>query len=130
MHFKDGLSNTFLVGERRSRSALNGQYSGGDTIWAGANDDNFPDWQGFSMHMGSCDQNSPLNQKTTTAPSAAGGQPFISFSSSHTGGAHFLLGDGSVRFISDSIATGPVGKPGSTYQNLAALYDGQVVSDF
>jgi hypothetical protein len=35
-----------------------------------------------------------------------------------------------VRFISDSIASGPTGKPGSAYQNLAALADGQVVGDY
>ncbi len=72
--YTDGLSNTFLVGERRSPAVVNGQYTGGDTIWAGANDDNFPDFQGFSMHMGACDQASTLNLKTATPPSAAGGQ--------------------------------------------------------
>jgi hypothetical protein len=81
MNYTDGLSNTFLVGERRSPDSVNGKYTGGDTIWAGAADDNFPDWQGFSMHLGACDQASPLNQKTATAPSAMGGQPFIAFSS-------------------------------------------------
>lgn len=128
--FKDGLSNSFLVGERRSPIAVNGLFTGGDTIWSGANDDNFPDWQGFAMHLGSCDPISPLNQKIATAPSALSGQPFITFSSLHSGGAHFLLGDGSVRFISDSIATGPVGKAGSTYQNLASLADGQVLGEY
>lgn len=130
-NFQDGLSNTFLVGERRSPTALGGKYTGGDTIWCGAQDDYiFPDWQGFSMHIGSCDLNSPLNQKTTTAPSAASAQPYVAFSSTHPAGAHFLMGDGSVQFISDSIATGPAGKPGSTYQNLAALADGQVIGSY
>lgn len=129
-HYRDGLSSTFLVGERRSPAALNGTFTGGDTIWAGSNDDNFPDWQGFSMHIGACDQASPLNLKSTTAPSAASGQPFIAFSSMHSGGGNFLFGDGAVRFISDSIATGPPAKRGSTYQNLAAIADAQPVSDY
>jgi prepilin-type N-terminal cleavage/methylation domain-containing protein len=129
VHFRDGLSNTFLIGERRSPEVLNGKFTGGDTIWAGSADDNFPDWQGFSMHLGACDQASPLNMKTTTAPSAAAGQPFIAFSSLHSGGAHFLIGDGSVRFISDSIATGPPATAGSTYQNLASIADGQALGD-
>jgi prepilin-type processing-associated H-X9-DG protein len=130
LNYTDGLSNTFLVGERSSPGSVAGKFTGGDTIWAGSGDDNFPDWQGFSMHLGACDQASPLNQKTVAAPSAAGGQPFIAFSSSHTGGAHFLLGDGSVRFVGDSIATGPPAIAGSTYQNLAALTDGQVIGDY
>ncbi len=69
--YRDGLSNTFLVGERRSPAALGGQFVGGDTIWAGAIDDTFPEWQGFSIHIGACDPASPLNQKTATPPSAA-----------------------------------------------------------
>lgn len=129
-HYRDGLSSTFLVGERRSPGTNNGKFTGGDTIWAGSNDDNFPDWQGFSLHLGSCDQLSPLNLKSTTAPSATSGQPFIAFSSMHPGGAHFLFGDGGVRFISDSIATGPPATRGSTYQNLAAIADGQPVGDY
>jgi prepilin-type N-terminal cleavage/methylation domain-containing protein len=130
VHYRDGLSNTFLVGERRSPETVGGKFTGGDAIWAGAADDNFPDWQGFSMHLGACDQASPLNMKTTTAPSAASGQPFIAFSSLHAGGAFFLMGDGSVRFISDSIASGPPATPGSTYQNLASIADGQALGDF
>ncbi len=128
--YRDGLSNTFLVGERRSPAAITGQYVGGDTIWAGTNDDNFPDWQGFSLHIGTCDLASPLNQKTATPPSAAGGQPYIGFSSLHAGGANFLFGDGSVHFINENIATGPPAKPGSTYQNLAAIADGQAVGNY
>ncbi len=80
------------------------------------------------MHMGACDQASPLNQKTPTPPSSAGGQPYIGYGSAHTGGAQFVFGDGSVHFISDGIATGPPGVPGSTYQNLAAIADGQRIS--
>jgi type II secretory pathway pseudopilin PulG len=128
--YTDGLSNTFLVGERRSPGTINGQFTGGDTIWAGASDDNFPDWQGFAMHVGACDPASPLNLKTTTAPSANGPAPYLAFSSVHAGGGHFLMGDGAVRFISESIATGPPAKPGSIYQNLAAIADGQVIGEF
>lgn len=128
--YTDGLSNTFLVGERRTPGTAGGLFTGGDTIWAGSNDDNFPDWQGFSMHLGVCDQGSLLNLKTATPPSATGPEPYISFSSMHAGGGHFLLGDGGVRFINDGIATGPPAQRGSTYQNLAAIADGQPLGEF
>jgi prepilin-type N-terminal cleavage/methylation domain-containing protein/prepilin-type processing-associated H-X9-DG protein len=129
-NYTDGLSNTILVGERRSPDNVNGQFTGGDTIWAGAGDDNFPDWQGFALHLGACDQASPMNQKTPTVPSGLSGQPYLAFSSLHAGGAQFLMGDGSARFISDSIATGPPAKAGSTYQNLAAISDGQAIGEY
>jgi hypothetical protein len=40
------------------------------------------------------------------------------------------MGDGAVRFVSESIATGPTNAGGATYQNLAGIYDGQVLGDF
>ena len=128
--FTDGLSNTFVIGERRSPGTVNGLYTGGDTIWAGSNDNFFPPWQGYAVHQGLCDLNSNLNVKVATAPSSSNYSPYLAFSSLHVGGGHFLLGDGSVRFISDNIATGTSGLPGSTYQNLAALSDGQVLGEF
>jgi prepilin-type N-terminal cleavage/methylation domain-containing protein len=71
------------------------------------------------------------------APLSVGGIYKI-FNSGHTGGAHFTMGDGSVRFISENIdhtattfansnnGTGPFG----TYQRLAAISDGQPVGEF
>ncbi len=51
-------------------------------------------------------------------PMAVGG-----YSSHHTGGAHFTLGDGSVRFISQNIEL-------TLFQHLANRHDGELVSDF
>lgn len=45
------------------------------------------------------------------------------FSSYHTGGGHFGIGDGSVRFLSQNINQ-------SVYEALANRHDGQLISDF
>jgi prepilin-type processing-associated H-X9-DG protein len=44
-------------------------------------------------------------------------------SSFHVGGAHFLMGDGSVRFISQNIDP-------KTFRNLAHRSDGEMLKDF
>jgi len=45
------------------------------------------------------------------------------YRSEHTGGAQFLLGDGSVRFLSENIDA-------TTYNNLGAMADGNVLGEF
>jgi hypothetical protein len=37
---------------------------------------------------------------------------------------------GAVRFINESIATGPAGAVGSTYQNLATINDARPLGDY
>lgn len=126
--YQDGLSNTFLIGERRSPGVVNGMYVGGDGIWAGVGCDTMP--QGMAMELGDCSNSHPLNGRFATAPTATSADSYIGFSSMHVGGAHFLMGDGSVRFISENIASGPVGQASSVYQNLATVADGMVLGDF
>ncbi|MBL8816728.1 MAG: DUF1559 domain-containing protein [Planctomyces sp.] len=100
----DGTSNTFMVGERKTLVAL-GWYS----TWPGM----VPEGEeAFQRVCGSADHppNHPANH-------------FDDFSSRHTGGANFCLGDGSVRFISENIDQG-------IYQSLATIQGGEVVGEF
>ncbi len=48
---------------------------------------------------------------------------FDDFSSLHTGGTQFVMGDGSCRFISESIDKG-------VYQALATIQGGEVIGEF
>jgi hypothetical protein len=126
--FTDGLSNCFLVGERRSPAQAAGGFVGGDTIWPGVGDE--VSIQGIAFAVGDCAPNNRLNLVHPTAPSQTDNRPYSGFGSWHTGGGHFLMGDGAVRFISENIATGPPDLPGSTYQILATINSGQPVGEF
>ncbi|MCA9059295.1 MAG: DUF1559 domain-containing protein [Planctomycetaceae bacterium] len=100
----DGTTNTFVVGERRTNPDL-GWYS----TWAGM----VPEGEeSFQRILGSADH-------APNDPSAH----FDDFSSVHTGGAQFLLGDGSCRFISENIDR-------KVYQSLATIRGGEVVGEF
>jgi prepilin-type N-terminal cleavage/methylation domain-containing protein len=107
----DGASNTILLGERRGES----------TVWGGL----------FitTVHVmwTSMKINSPLAEYEYSRGNAAGlnvGQLFnMAASSHHVGGAHFLLGDGSVRFINENVDF-------FTYNCLGNRRDGMVVGEY
>lgn len=100
----DGLSNTIIVGERKTKAA----------------DDWHTTWTGIVVGgeeaavriLGSTDHtpNNPANH-------------FDDFSSHHTGGAHFLLGDGSVRFIGETHDL-------TLFQHLATRSAGDLIGEF
>ncbi|MDB5346670.1 MAG: prepilin-type cleavage/methylation protein [Schlesneria sp.] len=140
----DGSSNVFAVGEVRwipsgtdAAAAAYGsdrQFIYGNVTTGGGPkcDNNGPNNNGFHLH------NRWTRQKMN-GPLLGANNLERSFHSAHTGGAHFLMGDGSVRFVSDNIdhtntnyvaATPNLSGPYGTYQRLAGINDGQVVSDF
>lgn len=101
----DGMSNTIMVGERSYRS--------GAGVWPGVGSNEFENDQVTDSSF-----NSPLNQS------------FTGYSSLHSGGANFLFGDGSVRFIANQVDSAMATGERGVYQNLANPRDGNPISNF
>lgn len=124
----DGSSNTIFIGERNWKNKA--------AVWAGTrNVTGHGDW---GLRMTEASPSYPQNYwapDPATSSSIAGD----SFSSAHVGGAQYLFGDGTVRFVSDNInydttqiilgSTTNLQQRG-LYQLLIQRADGQVVGDF
>ena len=98
----DGTSNTYIIGE-----ALPG--------WSQWN------WW-YNPNACTATVAIPLNRVTKVAKNIGDWPNNYSFASRHTGGGQFALGDGSVRFVSESIDT-------ATYRAFATISSGEVVSN-
>ncbi|WP_437221983.1 DUF1559 domain-containing protein [Planctomicrobium sp. SH661] len=118
----DGTSNTILVGERS---------------WL----DKAAFWIGVHSYLAHGDMGlrgivgTSVHKINHGGPDATDG-----FSSEHVGGAHFLLGDGSVRFISENIqhnnnpahlpASNPTVANSGLFQRLARREDWLLIGEF
>jgi len=129
----DGTSNTIFVGERAWKI---GQYQRNSGVAlvnrGGLGTGTNGTGMSASDTLGVADSRINYNDNVGTANGSANG-----FSSFHTGGAHFLMGDGAVRFISENIAfTFPLNTSagnivaGNTFAQLIAIRDGQVMGEF
>lgn len=103
----DGTSNTVLISETARGRVRSTTYQG--AIWAGYYDNGKKD---FIVCL-----------TEDHAAARINGTREWAFSSLHPGGAHFLLGDGAVRFINENIN-------GETYENLGNISDGNVIGEF
>jgi len=63
----------------------------------------------------------PMNPFPRNLSTSSNDRPFYSFQSFHAGGAHFLMGDGRVRFLNDSVNQ-------SVYQSLSTISGSEVFS--
>jgi prepilin-type processing-associated H-X9-DG protein len=99
-HITDGAGNAFLVGERSLTSTGNA-----GAIWMRSINE-FGDGDNGSAVAGICDRSAMINDFTN---------PDV-FSSSHVGGAHFAMADGSVRFVNESIQA-------KVYERLTTIDD-------
>ncbi|QDT40188.1 Type II secretion system protein G precursor [Gimesia alba] len=115
---KDGMSNTVAVGE-----TLRWTYNGVSQTWG------YSKWVGNGVDLTysrginwwpCCSWDSPPFQRPT-GPGRLG--DWSTVGSLHTGGAHVLLGDGAVRFISENIDA-------TTRNNLAYISDGNPLGEF
>lgn len=128
--FTDGLSNTIVVGERSSNHAPG--------TWTGAvAGGRCPAWMAtqppspYSPPPSFAYDNADFGEALIFAHCNATHLPNADFPiydpdvfySFHVGGAHFLFGDGSVRFISSYV-------DGPTYQALATIAGNEVVGDY
>ncbi|MFO0866342.1 MAG: DUF1559 domain-containing protein [Gemmataceae bacterium] len=87
----DGTSNTIFVGEREMT-----KNTGATIVRAATTSASFEGRPGQG-----------INLFQTSTPPTTGDCKRLGFTSLHTGGVNFLLGDGSIRFIADSISADP-----------------------
>lgn len=135
----DGTSNSIVIGERYSPNA--GGAAGaiqpiGHGVWAGCGDPANVD--GLASIFGDTAATTNLAPNASATALASGATSYringnnngtasrgqtSGFGSLHVGGCHFLIGDGTVRYISENIDT-------TIYRNLGSINDGNPIGEF
>ena len=110
----DGTSNTLFVGEKGLRPEELGWISGTRATLrnTGAK---------INHNLAGLRNQFPIDNVVSTAAVTA--ESVGSYSSYHTGGAHFLIGDGAIRFLNENIEQ-------SLLRRLANRSDGQPTEDY
>ncbi|ODA35003.1 DUF1559 domain-containing protein [Planctopirus hydrillae] len=118
----DGSSNIVMVAEqsnwgRDAGNTNNVEYrsDGGDSIWMGTGYD--------SRCFNTTTVRYPINTRNVSLNGANSQSCNTPIQSAHTGGAHVLIGDGTVKFLSENMNF-------DTLRFLAARADGNVVGEF
>ena len=136
----DGSSNTALIGETKYQLGPKGRSDGQHLGWASSvrgcinatpgvtaavTDVPINSYNGTGNTDDTVFTNGSVSNKRGTVNGIAATYNLHgrAFGSSHTGGCHFGLADGSVHFISENINQG-------TLKNLAMRSDGQVLGEF
>ena len=111
----DGAASTIFVGEKALQDGELGWISGTRATLRNTG-------HRINLNLQSLRNQFPI-QPTANSPAAIGPEHVGGFSSHHTGGAHFALGDGSVRFLNENISE-------KIFRRLGNRSDGEVVEDF
>jgi len=123
----DGCSKTLFVGEFIEGNQLGWVSGTRSTLRNAGTLINSDDGKIFTGQAAYEERFAPEVESTNSDSSNANANDIKSFvggfSSYHTGGCHFGIGDGSVRFLSENINH-------SVYEALANRHDGQLLSDF
>ena len=112
----DGTANTIAMGEVRPRCSdhINNGWYHNNAIWVSTTP---------PLNFKTCINDEDIGLAGNVCNQWYNWNVSHGFKSRHKGGAHFVLADGAVRFLSDQISY-------DTYQKLGARKDGQTMGNF